>query len=301
MRSTLLFFIDGVGIGENNPSKNPFVKYGFKTFQEIFGAVPTLDNPALNSGSAYLFPVNATLGVAGFPQSGTGQTTIFTGENAAQLLGAHFGPYPHSHILPLLSEKNIFRFFQERKLESAFANAYPQPFFDYLNSGKKRTSASSTMCLASGIRLRTITDLQNGKALTAEIDNSRWISKLNYDLPEISVQSAAERLLELTRENQFTLYEYYLTDHFGHGRNLDYFEEAYKKLDEFLFHILSHIDDAETTFLLCSDHGNFEDMSIKTHTYNPAIAISAGKDSKLLFEKIKDLTHIKSAITALYP
>lgn len=300
MRSTLLFFIDGVGIGENNPSKNPFIKYGFKTFQEIFGAIPTLENPALSSGSIRLFPVNATLGVGGFPQSGTGQTTIFTGENAAQHLGSHFGPYPHSQILPLLNNKNIFKFFKERELKSAFANAYPKPFFEYLESGKKRTSASSTMCMASGIRLRTITDLRKGKALTAEIDNSRWIAKLNYTLPAISIKTAAERLLRLTHENSFVLYEYYLTDHFGHGRNLDYFEEAYKKLDEFLFHILSRIEGSGITFLLCSDHGNFEDMSVKTHTYNPALAISAGEDSSLLCGQIKDLTHIKPALTGLY-
>jgi len=300
LRSTLLFFIDGVGIGENDPSKNPFVKYGFKSFQEIFGSIPTLDNQVLSSGSAHLFPVDATLGVAGFPQSGTGQTTIFTGENAAQLLGSHFGPYPHSQIIPLLSEKNIFRFFQEKELKSTFANAYPKQFFDYIESGKKRTSASSTMCRASGIRLRTLDDLRNGKALTAEIDNSRWIKKLEIDVPAISPQTAAERLLQLTMEHQFTLYEYYFTDHFGHGRNLDYFEEAYKTLDEFLFHLLTRIDDFNATFLLCSDHGNFEDMSVKTHTYNPAMAIAAGKDSGLLAEKIKDLTHIKSAITDLY-
>lgn len=48
--------------------------------------------------------------------------------------------------------------------------------------------------------------------------------------------------------------------------------------------------------MICSDHGNFEDISIKTHTMNPALTITAGKNAKQLAYNIKDLTDIKPSI-----
>ena len=50
------------------------------------------------------------------------------------------------------------------------------------------------------------------------------------------------------------------------------------------------------TLIICSDHGNFEDISVKTHTLNPALTLTCGRHSEILSEKIKDLTHIKPAI-----
>ena len=54
-----------------------------------------------------------------------------------------------------------------------------------------------------------------------------------------------------------------------------------------------------TTLYFCSDHGNIEDLSVKSHTRNPSLSISVGKGAKFLKESIKDLTHIKPAIMEL--
>ena len=62
-----------------------------------------------------------------------------------------------------------------------------------------------------------------------------------------------------------------------------------------MFTILSEIDE-ELTLIICSDHGNFEDLSVKTHTMNPALTITAGKHAKQLADSIKDLTDIKPSI-----
>ena len=292
-----MIFIDGVGIGNEDYEFNPFFKNGFKTFTEIFNDIPTLQNQKLTGKSAFLFPTDARLGMEGFPQSGTGQTSIFCGMNAPKFVGKHFGPYPYSTLIPIIQEKNIFKAFLDIDKTAFFANAYPKVFFDYLNSGKSRLSVTSLSCRLSGLRLNKVTDVRKGKALTAEITNERWNVKLGYKLPVLKPQTAARRLLRIAAKSNFTLYEYFLTDHLGHGRgDKNELIKTQQILDEFLFTILSEMDKKNTTLVICSDHGNFENLSIKTHTLNPALTITAGKFAEDLSNNITDLTHIKPAI-----
>lgn len=291
-----MIFIDGIGIGNNDPEKNPFIKYGFKTFENIFGSIPHKLNSTITNNPFYLFPVDPLMGVDGLPQSGTGQASIFCGINAPKFVGKHFGPFPYSTTIPVIDEQNILKHYKKNGYKTFFANAYPQVFFDYINSGKQRLSVTSLSAKLSGIRLNTITDVRKGRALTAEITNSRWNKKLKYNLKTISPKTAARRLLRLATENDFTLYEFFLTDHLGHGRIQDEFDEIYNNLDEFLNTILTEMDLMNITLVICSDHGNIEDLSVKTHTMNSALTITAGKFAKPLFENIVDLSNIKPAI-----
>ncbi len=296
MNPVLMIFVDGVGIGKEDYEFNPFFKYQFKFLKNIFGEIPSLTNQFIQNGDYFLFPTDARLGIEGFPQSGTGQTSIFCGVNASKIVGKHFGPYPYSTLIPIISEKNIFKHYLNIGEKAFFANAYPKVFFDYLKSGKLRLSATSLSCKLSGMRLNTSTDVRKGKALTAEITGERWNKRLGYKLPIIKPEAAAKRLLKIASRNSFTLYEYYLTDHLGHGRDNSEIENTLKIFDEFLFSILSKMDKENLTLIICSDHGNLEDISIKTHTLNPALTITAGKYGKILSEKIKDISQIKPAI-----
>lgn len=296
MNPVLIIFIDGVGIGKDDKEFNPFFKYGFNTFEKIFGAVPSLENPVLEKKEKYLFPVDANLGVEGLPQSGTGQVSIFCGINAAKFVGKHYGPFPYSTTIPIIAEQNIFKYYKDIDKKAYFANAYPKLFFDYIKSGKSRLSTTSLSCKLTGIRLNEVSDVRQGKALTAEITNERWNTKLNYKLKVITPRTAAKKLLRIASQNHFTLYEFFLTDHLGHGRIKDEFDKIYQNLDEFLFTIIIELNTNELTLIICSDHGNFEDLSVKTHTNNPALTISAGKNAKELFLSIKDLTDIKKSI-----
>jgi len=124
--------------------------------------------------------------------------------------------------------------------------------------------------------------------------------KLNSKLKILKPETAARRLLKIAANNDFTLHEFYLTDHLGHGRIKDEFDNIYKNLDLFLFTILNEMDKEKLTLVLCSDHGNLEDLSVKTHTMNPAITITAGKNADKLAENIKDLTDIKQSIIKFY-
>jgi phosphopentomutase len=296
MNNILMIFIDGVGIGKEDNVFNPFFKYGFKAFENFFGGIPSLSQPLFQCENRFLFPVDACLGVGGLPQSGTGQTSIFCGVNAAKIIGQHFGPYPYSTLVPIIKEKNIFKYFLDKEQKVLFANAYPKIFFDYINSGKKRLSATSLMCQLNGMRLNKVTDVRRGKALTAEITNERWNKKLGYALPIIPAETAARRLLRIASQNTFTLYEYFLTDHIGHGRYEDEFKQIIDNLGRFLYKIFEVMDYKNITLIICSDHGNLEDTSVKTHTFNPALMITAGRNAEKIFHQVKDLTQIKDSI-----
>jgi 2,3-bisphosphoglycerate-independent phosphoglycerate mutase len=292
----ILLFIDGVGIGKRDPEHNPFFKYNFKTFTQFFGDIPALDNPIIKRENGFIFPIDARMGVEGFPQSGTGQTSIFCGMNAPKFVGKHFGPYPYSTLIPVIKDKNIFHEFIMRGKNAYFINAYPKVFFDYIKSGKSRLSVTSLSVSSSGLKLNSVTDVRQGRALTGEITNERWNSKLGYQLPVLKPSVAAKRLLRSASRNDLVVFEYFLTDHLGHGRYEGNIENTLRTLDDFLLTLLIETDPEKYTILLCSDHGNFEDLSVKTHTNNPALTISYGKHASYLFQTIKDLSDIKGSL-----
>jgi hypothetical protein len=291
-----MVFLDGVGIGKKDNQFNPFFKYGFNTFEKIFGEIPSLDNKSLTNGIHFLFPTDATLGVEGLPQSGTGQASLFCGFNAPKFVGKHFGPYPYSTTIPFLEKESLLVHFRNKTGGSYFANAYPKAFFDYVNSGRTRLSVTTLTCRLSGIRLNRASDVRTGNALTAELTNERWNHRLGYKLKVIKPKTAARRLLRIAAKYKFTLYEYYLSDHIGHLRLANEFEKIFSELDEFLFTLLDELDSKKMTLVICSDHGNLEDISVKTHTRNPAITITAGKSAKEIAESVNDITQIKQAI-----
>jgi phosphopentomutase len=296
MNNILMVFLDGVGIGKMDNQFNPFFKFGFKTFENIFRNIPSLDNQRFTNGTHFLFPTDATLGVEGLPQSGTGQASLFCGFNAPMFVGKHFGPYPYSTTIPILQKENILVYFRDKYRSSYFANAYPKAFFDYVNSGRTRLSVTTLTCQLTGIRLNRVADVRTGKALTAELTNERWNQKLGYKLKVIQPKTAARRLLRIAEQYKFTLYEYYLSDHLGHLRIANEFENLFGELDEFLFTLLAEVDSKNMTIVICSDHGNLEDLSIKAHTRNPALTITAGKFAKKIAESVTDITQIKQAL-----
>ncbi|MEW6004994.1 MAG: metalloenzyme [Stygiobacter sp.] len=298
MKPFLMIFIDGVGIGKKDFVNNPFFKFNFKTFNEYFKEFPTIDNHFIKKNNSFIFPIDATMGIPDIPLSGTGQTSIFCGVNASKIIGKHFGPFPYSTLIPIIKEKNIFYELKKKKRKVEFVNAYPKIFFDYVNSGKKRLSVTTLSCLLSDVPLHKISDLHKGKALSAEIDNERLKTKLGYKLKILKPATAANRLIKIASKNNFTLFEIFHTDHLGHGRYIDKLEYFSKVLDEFLFKILTKLP-KNMNLLICSDHGNYEDLSIKMHTLNPALGIASGPDAKILSSRIKALYDIKSVIMGL--
>src|ERR1041384_2819170 len=100
--SVLLIFIDGVGIGTRG-EHNPLDGLHSEVFSIFRG-----EQPQLPFGGV-LAETDARLGVEGLPQSATGQTTILTGVNGAQLIGRHLNGYPSPRLKQALAEHSIYK------------------------------------------------------------------------------------------------------------------------------------------------------------------------------------------------
>jgi len=295
----LMLFLDGVGIGKRDSWINPFFAANLPTLKTLLGSqLPSLRNRFVSTPLATLVPLDATLGVSGLPQSGTGQTALFTGVNAAKLIGRHFGPYPHSALRPVIEEKNIFQRLLKAGRRPYFANAFPQRFFDYMNGHQARRSVTTLSCMLSGVPLCRYDELRKGMAISADITNAAWPGLGYPDIKPIEPHEAGRRLAHLTTQYDFVLFEYWITDKTGHSSNLEEAIEVLERFDAMLGGILDNLD-KRSTVLITSDHGNIEDMSTKTHTRNPVPLIVTGGDHHLRDELVSfrgDLTCVPSLI-----
>ena len=296
----LFLFLDGVGIGEDNPAINPFFSTGLENFERIFGGIPSLKRPRVENGSAFVQPANALLGVEGFPQSGTGQTALFTGVNAAAAINMHFGPYPHSGIRPILETKNIFRVLKSLGADVHFANAFPHQFFEYVESGKRKLSATTLSCIMSGIPLCNADSLRNGEGLSADITAERWRSDMGYpDIDPITPEQGGSILRKIVERHDFTMFEYFFTDKAGHEKDKIMAEHVLQNLDQLLFGFTKTGLNG-VTLLISSDHGNIEDLSMKTHTLNPSLTAVAGEYASYFRNRINSIVDVTPAIVGLF-
>jgi len=296
----VLFFIDGIGIGNKDPEANPFFRARLPMFRFLLGGEMFHKHfKSASTRNASLVPVNATLGVPGLPQSGTGQSAIFTGVNAPKMIGRHFGPYPPTALRPVIQERNIFARLQKAGKRVSFANAYPKQFFDYTSSGTRRLTATTLSCMMSGLPLKNADDLRRRGAVSADLTRARWPEMGYPDLSEIPSRDAGIHLANLAAENDFTLFEYWLTDHAGHSQDMNFAVDVLERFDSFLEGFHHAVDGSSTTSLIISDHGNLEDLSTKTHTRNPVPCIAFGPGRRSLLARTKNLTHITPAIVKL--
>lgn len=127
MKPILLVFLDGVGLGDEAADRNPFVSSPPPFLTRLLGGAPLVREEGPRHGErATLVGLDAQLGVAGVPQSGTGQTTLLTGENGPELFGRHFGPWVPAALRPLLRTGNVLTRCRDAGRMIAFANAYPE-------------------------------------------------------------------------------------------------------------------------------------------------------------------------------
>jgi 2,3-bisphosphoglycerate-independent phosphoglycerate mutase len=300
----IMLFLDGVGIGRKDPHVNPLMVAHMPHLRELLGGVvPSLGRRTWNSAYATVLPIDATLGVAGLPQSGTGQTSLFTGVNAARLVGKHFGPHPYSTLRPVIEAHSIFTRLVHAGRMACFANAYPQKFFDYIERRPSRMTVTNYSCLTAGIPLRGVSHIEDGTGVSADITGEAWPGLGHPTVQPISPSQAGERLAALGRAYDYVLFEYWKTDHEGHERSMDGAIRALELLDAMLGGILGSTDLDSTLLVITSDHGNMEDISTKTHTLNPVPLILAGNGHADVAQRVlhfggstPDLTHILPAL-----
>ncbi len=293
----LFVFLDGVGIGPRDPGVNPFARARLPVLKGLLGAIPFLDRPRLEGERALVIPLDANLDVEGVPQSGTGHTTILTGLNAAAHLGEHYGPYPDVRLRRLL-EDNIFHRLMLAHRRVTFANAYPPIFFQRVARGTDRRSATSQAVAAAGVPYRTQADLVAGRAVSASLTNERWPAAANPPAI-ITPREAGQNLERLSRDFDFTLFEFFLTDVAGHRPARVSADAILERLDEFLGGILENFDERESLLLVTSDHGNIEDSTTHRHTRNPVPALIVGERRHELAHQFHALTDVTPAILRL--
>ncbi len=287
-----MLFLDGVGIGKRDPGVNALMSARLPTLRTILGGeLPTLGRRMVAGSQAIALPLDATLGVAGLPQSGTGQTALFAGVNAARVAGKHFGPYPYSTLRPIIERRNIFRRLRDSGYTACFANAFPKRFFDYMKLHGSRLSVTALSCTVTGIPLLRGADLLAGRAISADITNEGW-KHLGY--PEIGPVEPAEagrRLAKISAGHSFVLFEYWKTDYAGHSRNMEEAIRVLERFDAMLGGVLDSLDSVRTLLVITSDHGNIEDMSVKTHTRHPVPLILYGHKHREIAALLQEKSH----------
>lgn len=285
----IFIFIDGVGLGERDKEKNPFYKANIPTWDYI-----------LKIGR--LIETDACLDVEGLPQSATGQTSIFTGINASKVLGRHLHGQPTETLKKIIRTNNLFKELLERGLKVTNANVYrPEYLSKILDPVEKKykPSVTTVMTLSSGLNCRTLEDYNLGKGIYHDI-NSRILVEAGHVENTISPSDAAKRLYNISRENDFTMFEHFMTDIIGHKRSMEEAVKNIELIDSFLGELIKLVDLEEDFIIITSDHGNIEDLSTKTHTFNKVPTVILGNRRQIDIIDIKSLIDIMPAILSIF-
>jgi 2,3-bisphosphoglycerate-independent phosphoglycerate mutase len=283
----LLLFVDGIGIGERDPEKNPFARFP-SPFFAFFKNEPLPKLPF----DGVVLPTRADMDVPGLPQSASGQTALFTGKNAAQALGHHQSGMPTPTLRKLLDEASLFKRVRELGKTGIFANALSQHYFDQRG---ERISATTRALLAGDFPWLDMEDLRAGRAVSHDLTNE-FLRQLGFDAPLRLPEESAKILADLCHRADFTLFEFILTDMIGHSQDMPQAEAVVRRLDTLLQIILATVDLSNTTVVLTSDHGNFEDLSVKTHTENLVPACVWGVGQKIFIERVKRIEDIAGCV-----
>ncbi|HSW09866.1 MAG TPA: alkaline phosphatase family protein [Bacillota bacterium] len=302
--AVFLLFVDGLGLGEPDAHSNPVVHSGLRWLTRAAGRplargewMPGVAYHVVLAGHpipAALIALDAGLGVAGLPQSATGQTTLFTGVNAAALVGGHRNAHPTGRLKELLHARSMFRRAAEAGRKVTFVNAFTPEYFAMTAEGL-RHSATTLAVLAAGVRLRDLEDLRRGEAVYQDVTNLTLQAR-GHDLPEADPFRAGQTAARTAADYDLAMFEYFQTDRAGHGRDAADVRRVLQVLDSFLGGLLSALDLDRRLLILVSDHGNIEDASSRTHTANPVPALFLGARAHATASGVSSLTQVAPAI-----
>lgn len=299
MTPVLFVFLDGVGIGEADPSRNPFLTAELPTLRGLLGgSVPTLKDPTVaheGDRSAVAFPLDACLGLPGLPQSGTGQASLLTGQNAAALFGRHFGPWVPVSLRPLVRDGSILRTSQADGASVTFANAYPLSW--QRRPRLRRIAGPPLAALGADVLNRSQAELATGKAVSSEIVNEVWREHWpQARIPRVSAREAGATLGRIADGHDLTFFAHYNTDTVGHGGDARECAGALERVDRFLAGILESLP-REHLLLVASDHGNIEELEAG-HTRNPALGLLVGPHAPARAREMASLTDIAPGLAS---
>jgi 2,3-bisphosphoglycerate-independent phosphoglycerate mutase len=299
MTKVLFIFLDGIGLGSDNPETNPLARVEMPYLQSLLGGQKLLASTApFESELVSLLALDAGLGVDGLPQSATGQAVLMTGINIPAELGYHYGPKPNPQVASYLKNGNtLFSWLRAKGKKAALLNAYPPRYFSGIESGKRLYSSIPLAVTNAGYSLFTQEDFFEGKALSADFTGHGWRSMLEIaEAPLRSAQESGAKLAELARAYDFSMFEYWASDYAGHKQNMEWAIQQMEVFDGVLEGLVNAWDLDEDLILVTSDHGNMEDLFTRRHTDAKVPGLVIGAKHKTFAEGLRDLTGIAPRI-----
>ncbi len=273
-----IFFMDGVGLGDEDPATNPFVTAHLPYLTGLLGEKwYGRDRGRITTPRASFIPTDATLGMPGRPQSATGQAAILSGRNVSQLVGEHYGPKPNPAVAEVIRQGTLFHDVVQAGGAAALLSPYPQGYFDAINSGKRLYSSVPLAATSAGLRLMDVEALRQGQAISPDFTAQAWRDFLGYnDIPVLSLFQAGEKLAALSQQYDFSFFEHWPSDRAGHKGPLAEAVTHLEMLDEAIGGLLNAWDERHGLLIITSDHGNIEAKDHRQHTDNRVPTILVG-------------------------
>ena len=287
-----MIFLDGVGLGGDDPTVNPFCVANTPTLNALANGHRWLRRTGRQSSErAEFIPTDPRLGIAGRPQSASGQAAILTGRNIPQIIGEHYGPKPNAPIRELLAEDNFFKQLVAHGKTGALIEAYPPRWHKGVNSGKHLRSSYQQAVYEAGLPIFGDDKIYSGEALAVDWTGEGWRSELGYtDTPIYTPREAGEKMVEISRQYDFAFFSHWMTDIIGHRGSIDDAVRVLELFDAVMAGALEAWDDDEGLMLITSDHGNIEVIGDRRHSENDVPTVIIGREKQAFAEGFADLS-----------
>lgn len=291
----VFLFLDGVGLGDDDPLTNPVAAADLPVLRAAAGGAVHRSTPPRAAPLRVFRHLDASLGYDGLPQSATGQTTLLTGRNAAAAMGRHYGPWPGPTLRPLLEHGTLFHDAQ-RSGGAALANVYPRRRAVDGEARRWRPNAPRVAAGAAGVPLRDLEAYRDGAAVPPDLSGA-LLTRFDAAVRPVDADGVAAVLAGMTRCYPFTFLDVWLTDAFGHAQDGAAAQALLERFDRVLGSVLAQAPDA--TVVVTSDHGNVEDVRTRQHTRNrvPLLAFGPGAAA---FEEATSLLDVAPAIRRVW-
>ena len=293
----LTLFLDGIGLGADDPRRNPFAIANTPVMRSLANGHRWLAETGVQRSERAVFvPTDACLGVAGHPQSGTGQAALLTGMNVPRMIGRHYGPKPEAQTREIVREHSLLLLLRRRGLNARLLTAYPPGLQANWQRGKTLRSSIQLADFVANQEHFGIDDLRERRALTAEWTTESWRRHLRMDgLPAYSEEDAGRLLAQLARGYGFAFHSHWLSDRIGHRGAVAEGAALLERFDLVLSGLLDEWDDSAGLVVIVSDHGNMEDLDTRRHTLNPIPTVVVGDRADDFVRGYKSLTDFAPA------
>ncbi len=290
----IFLFLDGVGLGEAQPS-NPLADTDTLPYlHELLGGL-LINNFSVQQPGLLCQPIDACLGVPGLPQSATGQTSLFTGCNAPAFLGKHLSAFANGSLRSLIDSHSMFKQMLALGGKVTHANLYSPAYFAAIAQRRRRYSVGTLVTLTAGVPFRMGGDNDDQIAISWDITGQ---FRRDPVTPAIAPEVAGERLAAIGAQHHLTLFECYLPDYVGHSQDFVQAKAVLRLVDTFIASVVKHLPH-DVTLVISSDHGNVEDLAHKHHTFNPVPLIAIGPQAAE-FATVSDITGITPKMLKLF-